>query len=62
MLSSAGWVIQEDRYPLQIFWLVYIFRYLNISKNYKSQARDVVILSAGHYCPALYAILAEKIL
>jgi transketolase len=29
-------------------------------KNYKSKKRDVVILSAGHYCPTLYAILAYK--
>lgn len=40
---------------------LYFSNLLNISKNnYKSKKRDVVILSAGHYCPALYAILAHK--
>lgn len=29
-------------------------------KNFKSRDRDLVILSAGHYCPTLYAILAIK--
>jgi len=29
-------------------------------KNFKSKHRDLVILSAGHYCPTLYAILAIK--
>ena len=62
MLSSAG-----SGHPggslssTDILVSLYFSGYLNISKkNYKSQARDVVILSAGHYCPALYAILAEK--
>ena len=62
MLSSAG-----SGHPggslssTDILVSLYFSGYLNISrKNYKSQTRDVVILSAGHYCPALYAILAEK--
>jgi len=29
-------------------------------KNLRSKSRDLVILSAGHYCPTLYAILAIK--
>jgi transketolase len=29
-------------------------------KNFKSRVRDFIILSAGHYCPALYAVLAYK--
>lgn len=40
---------------------LYFSGFLNITKKkFKSNKRDVVILSAGHYCPALYAILSKK--
>jgi len=44
-----------------IFVSLYFSGLLDISKNnFKSRIRDFVILSAGLYCPALYAVLAYK--
>ena len=46
---------------LDILVNLYFSGFLNINKNnYKSNSRDLVILSAGHYCPTLYAILSYK--
>ena len=40
---------------------LYFSGFLKINrKNLKSNFKDHVILSAGHYCPALYAVLAYK--
>ena len=40
---------------------LYFSGLVNINKkNYKNSNRDIIILSAGHYCPALYAVLAKK--
>ena len=46
---------------LDILVSLYFSGFLNLTKNnYKSNTRDLVILSAGHYCPTLYAILSRK--
>jgi transketolase len=46
---------------LDILVNLYFSGFLNINKNnHKSNTRDLVILSAGHYCPTLYAILSYK--
>lgn len=46
---------------LDILVCLYFSDFLNLNKkNYKSNKRDLVVLSAGHYCPTLYAILAYK--
>ena len=62
MLNSAG-----SGHPggslssLDILVNIYFSGFLNLNKkNYKSNKRDLVILSAGHYCPSLYAILSFK--
>jgi len=62
MLNSAG-----SGHPggslssLDILVNLYFSGLLNLNKkNYKTNARDLVVLSAGHYCPTLYAILAYK--
>lgn len=44
-----------------IFVSLYFSGLVDVHKNnFKSRIRDFVILSAGHYCPALYAVLAYK--
>ena len=44
-----------------IFVSLYFSGLVNINKkNFKLRTRDYIILSAGHYCPALYAVLAYK--
>ena len=44
-----------------IFVSLYFSGLVDVNKNnFKSRIRDFVILSAGHYCPALYAVLAYK--
>ncbi len=62
MLNSAG-----SGHPggslssLDILVNLYFSGVLNLNKkNYNKSSRDLVVLSAGHYCPTLYAILAYK--
>lgn len=44
-----------------IFVTLYFSGLVDVNKkNFKSRIRDFIVLSAGHYCPALYAVLAYK--
>ena len=46
---------------IDILVSLYFSGFLNLNKkNYNSNMRDLVVLSAGHYCPALYAVLSYK--
>ena len=45
---------------VEILVALYYHTLKNDPKNPKSKGRDLFLLSKGHACPALYAVLAEK--
>lgn len=45
---------------VEILIALYYYTLKNYPKNPKQKERDLFLLSKGHACPALYAILAEK--
>lgn len=61
MLTEAGSGHPAGALGSADFWVsLYFGNLLNVDpKNPWKKDRDRLILSAGHYCPALYAVLAE---
>lgn len=61
MLEKAGSGHSAGSLDIVEVMVALYFETANINpKNYKSSSRDRVILSAGHLCPAWYAVLAER--
>ena len=62
MLSKAGSGHPAGALGSADFWtLLYLGNLVKVDpQNPWMEERDRVVLSAGHYCPALYAVLAKK--